>query len=102
MNSRLDKISDWDERLATARWQAKALAQACGIGEWELRRYIHCKFGCGLHEWIRNKRMQEAVLLLERKLQIKNISPELGYRQVSHFSRGFKQFYGASPRAYLA
>ena len=101
MKSRLDKISDWDERLAGTRWQAKALAQACGIGEWELRHYVHCKFGWGLHEWIRSKRMQEAVLLLEKKVQIKNIWPELGYRQASHFSRDFKLFYGVSPRTYV-
>lgn len=101
MKSRLDNVTNWDERLASARWQAKALARSCGISEWELRHYVHCKFGCGLHTWIRRKRMQEAIDLLKRKVQIKNIGPELGYMRLSHFSRDFKQFYGASPRAYI-
>lgn len=101
MKSRLDCITDWDHRLRDARWQAKALARACQISEWELRHYVRCRFGEPLHEWIRARRMEEASARLKGKAQVKNVWIDLGYKQASHFSRDFKRFYGVNPSAYL-
>ena len=97
MKSRLDMIMNWDERLHDARWQAKTLARNCGIGEWELRRFIHLRFGDQLHNWITKRRMTRAPELLRQEISLKEISWTLGYKQPSHFSREFKRFFGVSP-----
>ncbi len=97
MKSRLDRITNWDERLADARWQGQALARGCGIGAWELRHYIHLTFGLRLHEWITRRRMARALVLFGTGVAVKEISWALGYKQASHFSREFKRFYGVPP-----
>jgi AraC-like DNA-binding protein len=97
MKSRLDRITDWDQRLQDVKWQAKALAWKCGIGEWELRHYIHLKFGLPLHTWITSKRMAPACALLAQGKKVKEVAWAVGYKQPSHFSREFKLFYRISP-----
>lgn len=100
MNSRLDEISDWDARVRTARWQAKALARTCGLGVWELRHYIRHKFKLPLHGWIRGKRMELAKALLREGMSVKEAASNLGYKTSAHFSHDFKSFYGVSPSAF--
>jgi AraC family transcriptional regulator len=97
VKSRLDSIADWDERPGEAKWQAEALAHGCSIGVWGLRHYIRLRFGLGLHEWIMRRRMARALVLLRSGVPVKEVSWVLGYKRASHFSREFKQFYGAVP-----
>jgi AraC-like DNA-binding protein len=97
MKSRLDRITDWDQRLEDAEWQARALARNCGIGGWELRHYIHVKFGLPLHSWIRSIRMARAAALLAQGKDPKEVSWALDYKQHSHFWREFKLFHGVTP-----
>ncbi|MNJ02399.1 DNA-binding transcriptional regulator AraC [compost metagenome] len=40
------------------------------------------------------------VLLDDPRLSISHISGILGYRDIAHFSRQFKRWYGKSPREY--
>lgn len=104
MNSRLDEIFDWDERLQKARWRAKDLARSCEISERELREYVRHKFHVGLHFWIRCRRIERAKALFRERIgeriSIKSVASDLGYLQVSHFSYDFKSFCGTSPEAF--
>jgi AraC-like DNA-binding protein len=44
--------------------------------------------------------MREACKLLLKGEMIKQIAPELGFKQVAHFSREFKRSFGVSPRLF--
>ena len=97
MRSRLDRVTDWEQRLQNARWQAQRLARACGVGEWTLRHYVRERFGLRLHAWITKERMSEASDLLAQGLTVKEVAWAVGYKQPSHFSREFKVFHGVGP-----
>jgi AraC-like DNA-binding protein len=45
--------------------------------------------------------MHEAIKRLASGQSVKAISFDLGFKQVSHFSRVFKSFYGAPPSCWL-
>lgn len=51
---------------------------------------------------LREKRMERAVLLLQNTaLSIEEISPLVGYSDISNFYRAFKSYYGHTPREQL-
>ena len=97
MNSRLDRITDW-EALAHANYYcSSAIAQCCGITVRQLERFFQVKHGCSPHKWLREKRMQQAVKLLTSGLAIKEVRSELGYKDVAHFTHDFKEYFGVNP-----
>ena len=102
MNSRLDGIKDWDERMARAAYHVGYLARNCGISERELRAYIQARFKIAPHVWIRARRLKSRVarqLLLRASTgRIKAVAIALGYKDYSNFSRDFKAVYGQSPK----
>jgi len=58
--------------------------------------------GSTLMAWVRQARLNEAKLRLERlsDTSITDLALSLGFRDVSHFSRAFKSTYGKSPRMF--
>lgn len=52
--------------------------------------------------WIRSVRLREASLRLQAGTPVKTVSDELGFKQLSHFSREFKRAYGLAPSKLLA
>ena len=97
MNSILDRITDWPERARKVRFHVAALARDCGVSVRQLRSYIHIRFGTTPHSWIMRIRLRDAPALLTRNKSVKQVSAELGFSQVAHFSREFKRLYGLSP-----
>ncbi len=59
------------------------------------------KLGISPGEFQKQKRMQKALELLKLNHSITRICFELGFRNLSHFSRLFSQYHGYSPREYL-
>ena len=53
-------------------------------------------------EYLSEKKLQKAVLLLEQpsKVSINDIATELGYSTPSYFHTKFKEYYGGTPSAY--
>jgi AraC-like DNA-binding protein len=58
--------------------------------------------GLRAHEWMRQLRQSEAVLLLGKLGSVKATAFQLGYKQPSHFSVQFKSFHGISPSEFLS
>ena len=77
------------------------VAEHCYVSSWHLSKLLNQYTGRGFFEIINLIRLSRAKTLLEetgRKVQ--DISEEVGFQDVAHFSRIFKNYVGCSPREY--
>lgn len=100
MSSRLDCITDWDDRLRKAGWRADTLARDCDISERELRRHIEARFGQNVRDRMASRQMKLARALLRDGKRVKEVAQALGYGEAEHFSRAFQRVHGMSPSAF--
>ncbi|SHH53350.1 helix-turn-helix transcriptional regulator [Flavobacterium defluvii] len=90
LQSNLDKAPD----IAT-------LAKKAGMSEPKLRKLFRQTFGKGVFEYYQSMRMQEAARLLrESHLSVSEVGYQLGFSNLSHFSRVFEQYIGLKPKKY--
>lgn len=53
-------------------------------------------------KWMVNRRLEEAIKLLhDTSMQIQEVAMEVGFTNLSHFSRAFKEKYGLSPSEFI-
>ena len=77
------------------------VAQQCYVSSWHLSKLLNQYTGRGFFEIVNIIRLGRARTLLEetgRKVQ--DISEEVGFQDVAHFSRIFKTYTGCSPKEY--
>jgi len=80
-----------------------AQAKAAGMSEPKLRKIFKQTFGKGVFEYYQSARMQEAARLLkEKRLTVSEVGYQLGFTNLSHFSRVFEQNIGSKPKKYSA
>lgn len=80
-----------------------ALARDAGMSEPKMRKLFKQTFGKGVFEYYQYMRMQEAARLLkEKRLSVSEIGYQLGFTNLSHFSRVFEQHLGLKPKKYSA
>lgn len=54
-------------------------------------------------DFIKGIRLRQAAALLSgKKLTISEVAYAIGFSNLSHFSNSFREFYGMSPKEYLA
>jgi transcriptional regulator GlxA family with amidase domain len=97
MSSRLDVITDWEDRAKRANYRVSELAAQCGITERQLRRYFLLKFRCSPHAWLSGRRIELVRPLLDSGKLIKEMAAVAGFSQASNFSRQFKRYYQNPP-----
>lgn len=74
------------------------LAKMVSLNEYRLKQGFRELFGKTIHEFSRELKMANAKSLLEnRELTISQIAYEVGYLNVSHFTRAFRKEYGQNP-----
>lgn len=56
------------------------------------------QLGCTPREYQHQRRMSRAYLRLQEKISVTEVSYELGYQSLSHFSRRFHQHFGITPK----
>lgn len=77
------------------------VAQAVGYSPAYLTNLVRQQTGKSVHRWLVERRMAQALSLLrETEKTICQIAEAVGYQDVCHFSRYFRQFYGTSPQAW--
>jgi AraC-like DNA-binding protein len=101
MISRLARVSNWEERAMDAGFNVSGLALGCGVSRRRLLKYIRESFGVTAHQWMLRIRMERASTLLRRGLYVKEVSHELRFKQVPHFCREFRRYYGVPPSDFL-
>ncbi|MFW6146696.1 MAG: AraC family transcriptional regulator [Planctomycetota bacterium] len=96
--------------LTVRSWIDRHFAEDCGVVSLAKRAhlaptYFAARFravvGVPPMTYVRNRRIDQARLLLARTGQpVKAVAWSVGYRDVSHFTRAFKQATGLTPQAY--
>jgi len=77
------------------------LAREAGMSEPKLRKLFRQTFGKGVFEYYQSARMVEAARLLkEKRLSVSEVGYQLGFTNLSHFSRVFEQHMGIKPKKY--
>src|ERR1700744_6210263 len=92
----------WRVCARSAGFQSAALATNLKISVRQLHRYSRNLFNRSLQEWLNELRLSQAAEELFRQGSVKAAAFELGFKQVSHFSREFKKYYGLSPTQFIA
>jgi AraC family transcriptional regulator len=97
MASRLSQVRNWEERARKAGFSVSILSIHCGVSRRQLLNFIRTSFGITPHQWMVRVRMELAGKLLQQGFYVKEVSSQLGFKQVAHFCREFKRYYGLPP-----
>ena len=63
-------------------------------------RIFKQKIGCTFSQYLTQVRMSAAVELLKSNHSVQEVAQMVGYNNIRHFTRTFKQMYGCPPREY--
>jgi len=88
----------WEGLAAQANYRPGALAKLCKVSLRTLQRHFAKHYGLTLGGWMRDIRLSAAYRRISGGEQIKAVAFDLGFKQLSHFSRVFKQVHGVPPR----
>lgn len=79
------------------------LANKVGMSETKLKQLFKQTFGQTLYNYYQKIRMEEAAFLLKQAgYSVSEVGYQLGFSNLSHFSRLFQRHYGITPKKYSA
>jgi AraC-like DNA-binding protein len=79
----------------------QVLSKKCHLSLSHLRKMFKSMMGVSLHNYWIDLRLRHACkMIMDSRLSLEGIALDLGYSDVSFFSRQFKQCYGVSPKDY--
>jgi transcriptional regulator GlxA family with amidase domain len=77
------------------------LKQITGMNELKMRKLFTQIFGMGIYDYYQHLRMKEAARLLrDEKLSVSEAGYQMGFENLSHFSRVFEKHIGKKPKKY--
>ncbi|GAB2687814.1 AraC family transcriptional regulator [Mucilaginibacter koreensis] len=77
------------------------LAAIAAMSETKLKQLFKQLFGDTIYNYFQHARMEEAAFLLKQgKRSVAEVGYELGFTNLSHFSRLFEKHYGATPKKF--
>ncbi len=77
------------------------LSRIVFINEYKLKKGFKDLFDTTIHQYTIKLRMKNALELLTKQQQVKEIAYLLGYKNASHFIANFKSYYGYTPSQIL-
>ena len=101
MSSRLEYVQQWEALAVKAGYRPRDLAGLCQISLRTLERHFQKNYGMTVSRWMRELRLGKAYESLTQGKSVKEAAYDHGYKQVSHFSREFKNHFGVSPSLLL-
>lgn len=79
------------------------LAHIAAMSETKLKQLFKQTFGTSIYNYFQQARMQEAAFLLRQpKRSVAQVGYELGFSNLSHFSRLFEKHYGTNPKKFAS
>jgi AraC-like DNA-binding protein len=79
----------------------RELAQQAAMSETKLKQLFKQTFGSSVYTYYQQVRMKEAAFLLKQgQHSVAEVGYELGFSNLSHFSRLFEKHYGLNPKRY--
>ncbi|WP_271271080.1 helix-turn-helix transcriptional regulator [Aliamphritea hakodatensis] len=73
------------------------LAKRSGTNETSLKLWFRRELNTTVHQYMLQRRMAEAKVLLEQQLPVSFVAQEVGYSNHGHFAAAFKKAFGCSP-----
>ena len=102
IKSRLTRVTDWIALGRKSHYDAKQLAAMCRVSVRHLERHFKVSIGQSPQDWLNDERMQEAQRRIANGWSVKEAAFFLGFKQVSHFCRVFKQATGLTPTSFAS
>ncbi len=92
-----------NENIANPDLNVDMLAQNVGFSRVHMHRKLKELTNQSARDFIRGIRLKQAAeLLVGKELSISEVAYATGFVNLSHFSNSFKEFYGMSPKEYIA
>ena len=88
----------WEGLAVEANYRPRELATLCKVSLRTLQRHFASNYRLTVSGWMREVRLKQAYERIVKGEQIKAVAYDLGFKQLSHFSRAFKQVHGVCPR----
>ena len=77
------------------------LAKMAGLSETKMKHLFRQLFGDSIYNYYQKARMEEAAFLLRHGgYSVADVGSQLGFLNLSHFSRLFEKHYGVKPKRY--
>jgi len=96
-----DAKRNMDENLTDPSLRIRTLAESCGMSEAWFRREFEKYYGKSPLEYVKQKRVETAKLLLQSGLYtVTEVAFRSGFESSSYFSAEFRRLEGISPREY--
>jgi AraC-like DNA-binding protein len=92
-----DPLENWEGLAIKAQFRAAGMAKIIGVSLRTVQRHFRTNYELSVQEWLNSVRLDRALELLRQGERTKEVAFQLGFKQVSHFSREFKRRFGISP-----
>jgi len=89
----------WKTLARDAQFRSGELAKLSQVSLRTLQRHFTRQYQRSLGEWMRGLRLEHAYQRVAAGEPVKYVAFDLGFKQLSHFSRCFKERYGVPPSA---
>jgi AraC-like DNA-binding protein len=87
----------WETLAVQAKFCPHALATLCNVSLRTLQRRFDRTYGMPVGHWMRQLRLARAYNRIACGETVKSVAYDLHFKQLSHFSRVFKEAYGVAP-----
>ncbi len=92
-----------NENLSNPDLSVEMLAANVGMSRVHMHRKLKELTSQSARDFIKGIRLKQAAILLSgKKLTISEVAYATGFSNLSHFSNSFREFYGMSPKEYVA
>ncbi len=100
-NSLLDRVTGWIDENLSSDISYKTICDNLYISQSTLYYLFGKHYGCTVHEYINNRRLERAAELLRNSAKsVGEIAFQSGFSSQNYFSRLFREKYGTSPAKY--
>ena len=91
-----------EQHLTNSELSVDFLSKEMGLSRVQLYRKIHALTNLSVVEFVRTIRLKKAKMLIEQNWgTVSDIAYEVGYNNLSYFSKNFKEMFGKSPSQWL-
>jgi AraC-like DNA-binding protein len=90
-------VQSWENIALQAEFRPARMGSLCGVSLRTLQRHFTKNYGMTISVWLRSVRLAKAREKILAGDQIKAVAIDLGFKQLSHFSRAFKEHFGMAP-----
>jgi AraC-like DNA-binding protein len=96
-NNQVSRTNNWEVLAAESNYCPRELARLCHVSLRTLQRRFATNYKMTISDWMRQIRLAKAYARVVSGEPIKAVAYDLGFKQLSHFSRVFKEVHGVAP-----